>query len=398
MGNFLSQSSLFCLILVFAFSGLQRTSSRLVSADNECLDAPYIYIDMHGGDSDDPSDTNQIFMYSRNGCNLGTILSETIESQLNEPRGLVLSSAENMLFFANANKDDSFIAKTAFSKSNCNANNQVDSFSVYIPGTTPGLVHPYGVLEIKEENLLFVTNQDTNSIMWFELDTGKPKPPPTALYARENNIKNETLHINPTLKYKSIPDEYRKVDRKLRKGHKHKGHDKHEKKHKSKHHKDKFSIKSSSSEGIFHQFDDVESQDVRGITYDPSRQLIFVSKEADGVIVFDYEGNIQTVIDNEGSIGINYSIERSSIFVGSKDDDSVKEYLVPSFKLYQTFTGDEIDHPAGLDVHKGTTIYVLSQNTYSIVAIDIFSGEMTTIVKNLSSEGEALVLGEGPCQ
>ena len=125
--------------------------------------------------------------------------------------------------------------------------------------------------------------------------------------------------------------------------------------------------------------------------------MIFVAKEEDGVIVFDYEGNIQTVIDNYGSIGLFYSKERSSLFVGSKDDDSVKEYLIPSYELYQTFTGDELDHPAGLSVHNGDTLYVLSQNTYSIVAIDVFSGEMKAIVKNLVSEGEALILGDAPC-
>ena len=381
------------MIWSFFFSGFDVMWTKLVAGE-ECLGAPYIYIDLHGGDSDDPSDTNQIFMYSRNGCDLGTILSEEVESNLNEPRGLVITkSSGKVIYFANANKDDSFIGKTTFSKDGCNANNQLDSYSVYIPGSTPGLQHPYGILEIQEENLLFVTNQNTNNIMWFDLDTGEPKSSPTALYAIENNIRNESLHISPSFKYKSIPDEYRKVGRNLRKQ---KGKHKHDTKNRSKH-----SAKSSTSDvsyGTFHQFDDVSNEDVRSLSYDPDRKLIFVAKEEDGVIVFDYEGNIQTVIDNYGSIGLFYSKERSSLFVGSKDDDSVKEYLIPSFELYQVFTGDEIDHPAGLSVHNGNTVYVLSQNTYSIVAIDVFSGEMKTIVNNLASEGEALILGDAPCE
>ena len=82
--NFGFQRRLFLVIWGFFFLGIDVMWTKLVAGE-ECLGAPYIYIDLHGGNSDDPSDTNQIFMYSRNGCDFGTILSEEVESSFPFP-------------------------------------------------------------------------------------------------------------------------------------------------------------------------------------------------------------------------------------------------------------------------------------------------------------------------
>lgn len=382
--------------------------------NKRCLGSPYLLTTLHGNSPkyNQKPYLNQAYMYTRDGCELGKVFTKSIQSKLHEPRGLSYDKNTGRLYIVNAYKKDSWVGVTnaldrfplIYSESEDDDDKDDDddddedddssegnvlaidpsahnrhqlhsavpyfepylqrlkgtggtkikplyhSLEIFVPPSTEGLKHPYGIYTSHTRGIMFVTNQDTNNILWFDLASGKPLPTSEGMKIKQQ-VQGEA-------------------------GEQHQLY----------------------AAGTFYQGNDSKSKyRFRDIVMDEDRGLVFASKKRSGVLVFDMNGFINYVIQkNIGqAIGLAYSPIRSSLFVGDVLSKDIKEYSVPDWRLLNTIELSKhgINHPAGIAIEDdGKVLYVSCQIERKLARVEVDSGKVDIISTGLLDEIENLIL------
>jgi len=193
--------------------------------------------------------------------------------------------------------------------------------------------HPYGIA-LGPDGYIYVSSQDTFTVLRFQLD-GSPGPRPKAIKKEDTSKKMA---------------------------------------------------------GAFVVFP--AGEDVRGITFD-EKGTLYVSNKVHGVMMFDRDGFQIGLIEVEKPIGLLYSTERESVFIGSTQGhhSQVLEYNVHDHTLKATYHAKGyLNHPAGMVVYKDT-LYAVSQSDGTIIEFNLNKGKYKrTVNGDLPDIGEHLLL------
>jgi len=193
------------------------------------------------------------------------------------------------------------------------------------------MLHPYGVSI--NDDIFYVSNQDTNSLLRYSLASGKPLPLPIAL--KNSAYPPGTFAI-------------------MKKG------------------------------------------TARGITLDGEKRL-YVANDLDGVIVYNISsGYINHTIEIPRPIGLFYDFITNLLYVGSDDTNpTVISFVLPSMNLKQVFSDSKMTHPSGILVYN-EILYVLSNDNKKLIAFDVATGKkIGTIISKFPDKPEQIILS--PC-
>ncbi len=153
-----------CLILAFA-------AACLMNSQVHCLGPPYLLVTFHGGGGRD--EINQVFQYSRDGCLLNAhILTPSPSASLRELRSMKLLN------------DGSLIVNSAFKERSqvlvygaCTKTDPTRSLiRVLAEGEFGGdtlLAHPNGLAITADQKDVYISNQDTCSIVSYSTQLNK---------------------------------------------------------------------------------------------------------------------------------------------------------------------------------------------------------------------------------
>ncbi len=142
--------------------------------------------------------------------------------------------------------------------------------------------------------------------------------------------------------------------------------------------------------GLFVQFDE-ESDDTRGLAFDPRRRLLFIANKKEGVVVYGEDGLRRGRLDADKPISVSYCPGRDSIFVSEKGSDAVTEWDPESLQRRGKWKNAQLSHPAGLVCHDDS-LYVVSQDEGLVLEFDLKSGRAWVVVDKLDDVGEQLIL------
>jgi len=198
--------------------------------------------------------------------------------------------------------------------------------------TNPYLNHPYGIAVNNRGDQVYASSQDTNSVTRYYISNGDPVPNPPLLgpYPPGSFVLLQTDGTN-------------------------------------------------------------NDQGIRAIAFDNNGLLYIAHEKLQDVLVYDQFGILKAKYSVGEAIGLYFMANYTggpALFVSTKDD-YVTLYSIGTWRQLLKFKG--VGHGAGLAV-SGGTLYVISQDTNSILKYNIYSGAQTGEIKLPKDTPEQIII------
>ena len=322
--------SLVLMVIVFANVGDRASLLRqdplvpaVSSSRHDCLGPPYLYVTLH-------DKVSNVLKFSRNGCLIDdhVLLMEEAYDRLIDVQFRSLSVGKqkdhDALFIADASKHNSrllIFGKCIDEAEDYERKNKRHFIEIIADrGSNPGLDHSYGVCHDSHGNV-YVSNQHTESVLRFAVNTWEPMPLPAAI-----QLGDRLDYFQGTFVQFGMPNKHAKGNR-----------------------------------------------GVRALAHVGNR--IWIAHESmSGVVIADVDsGQIMDFIQVDTPIGLYHLKEENTTFVSCKSKERggiVYAINVNSFKIENEYVHHRMTHPTGMTSYGGI-LYVAEQMIGAIMSFDV---------------------------